>query len=225
MPVQQHRITIQLDLSGYSFTVYDRNGTQLSEERRKCPIDLAVEELKPVLSGQYSSVSVYVATWKHTLVPQNRFRKESSRESLQAVRDILPEDTVLSLDMPSHKAVMIYAVPGAVYDGLSKVCRNVKFYPLSYILIDRLSCINDNNRLIVSFSEGMLHVVAGERNRLLFVNSFPAGDMATAEYFIFSVVREVLFNPEHTCLYVYGRLEDGIRSELQKYFMDVNILS
>lgn len=225
MPGLQHRITIQLDLSGYSFTVYDRNGVQLSAGNRKCPMDLSADELKPVLDRPYSSVSVYVATWKHTLVPQNRFKKDSARECLQAVRDLLPGDRVLTLDMPSHKAVMIYAVPGEIYEGISGMCRNVRFYPLSYLLIDRLSCISDNNRLVVSFSEGMLHIVAGERNRLLFANSFPAADTATAEYFIFSVVREVLFNPEHTRLYIYGNVEDGILAELQKYFMGIGFLS
>lgn len=96
---------------------------------------------------------------------------------------------------------------------------------MAYVLIDRISSIQDNNRLLVSFTDGMLHSVAAERERLLFANSFPAADLATAEYFIMSVTKEVMFNPEHTVLHVYGRLEDREREELSKYFSSVRQIS
>lgn len=220
----QNRITIQLDLSGYSFAVYDRNGAVVSEEKHSCPVDLSVEELAPVLKRQFAAVSVYFTTWKYTLVPMHIFYKENLRSYLKAVRDIPEDDAVLSLEMPSRKAVMVYAVPALLYKGISALCRNVRFYPTSYVLIDRISSIPDNNRLLVSVTDGMLHVVAAERDRLLFVNSFPASDLATAEYFIFSVTKEVLFNPEHTVLYIFGKAEDAVVAELGRYFTSVRHL-
>ena len=95
------------------------------------------------------------------------------------------------------------------------------FYPTAYLLIDRIASVHDNNRLIVSFTEGMLHIVAAERDRLLFANSFPAADIATAEYFIFSVTKEVMFNPDHTVLHIYGKVEELVSAELGKYFAGV----
>lgn len=222
MPGPQHRITIQLDLSGYSFIIYDRNGTALSEGNRPCPVDLAVKELEPVLrKGQFSSVSVYYATWKYTLVPSVHYEKDHQRGYLTGVRDLLEDDVALSLDMPARKAVMVFAMPGAVYRGMSALSRNVRFYPLSHLLMDRLSMLEDNNRIVVSFSEGMLHIVAAERERLLFANSFPSADLATAEYFILSVTKEVMFNPEHTVLYVYGQIPGQIKMDISRYFAGV----
>lgn len=221
----QNRITIQLDLSGYSFAIYDRNGVVVSQEKHSCPVDLSVGELTPVLKRRFSAVSVYFTTWKYTLVPVQLFLKENARAYLKAVRDVQEDDTVLSLEMPSRKAVMVYAVPDNLYSGVTSLCRNVRFYPISYVLIDRLSSIPDNNRMLVSVTDGMLHVVAAERDRLLFVNSFPASDLATVEYFIFSVVKEVLFNPEHTVLYVFGTLEEGVVAELGRYFTSVRHLT
>ena len=62
MSGSQHRITIQLDLSGYSFTIYDRNGTRTAHEIHSCPVDLSVKELAQVLGKQFSVVSVYFTT-------------------------------------------------------------------------------------------------------------------------------------------------------------------
>lgn len=218
---QNRRITIQLDLSGYSFTIYDRSGAAVLQDSHPCPVDLAVEELSGLLKRQYSAVSVYFATWKYTLVPQSLFVREQLRPYLAAVRDVSEDEVVLSLDLPSRKAVMVFAVPGLIYSGVMSMCRNAKFFPTEYLLIDRIASLSDNNRLIVSFTDGMLHVVAAERDRLLFANSFPAADLATAEYFIFSVTKEVMFNPEHTVLHVFGKVEDRISSELARYFSGV----
>lgn len=221
----QHRITIQLDLNGYSFSIYDRNGILLSEESHSCPVDLSVRELTPVLSRPFAMVSVYFTTWKYTLVPQSHYARENSRGYLEAVRDVYPEDKVLTLDLPSRKAVMVFAIPENICDALTGLCRNIRFYPTAYLLIDRVSSVEDNNRLLVSFTEGMLHIVAAERDKLMFANSFPAADLATAEYFIFSVVKEVMFNPEHTILYIYGKVAGNVGNELRRYFAGVSFLS
>ena len=225
MSGSQHRITIQLDLSGYSFTIYDRNGAQTAQESHPCPVDLSVKELAQVLGKQFSVVSVYFTTWKYTLVPVSHYSKESPGMYLRAVRDIHPDERILTLDMPSRKAVMVFAVPESIYSGLTALNKNVRFYPTAYMLIDRISSITDNNRLLVSFTEGMLHIAAAERDRLLFANSFPARDIATAEYFIFSVTKEVMFNPEHTCLHIFGKVSDKVRDELCKYFARLAFIS
>ena len=88
MSATQNRITIQLDLNGYSFTIYGRNGAVLSQESHSCPVDLSIEELTPVLKRQYGAVSVYFTTWKYTLVPQHLFVKKQARQYLAAVRDL-----------------------------------------------------------------------------------------------------------------------------------------
>ena len=119
MSATQNRITIQLDLNGYSFTIYGRNGAILTQESHSCPVDLSIEELTPVLKRQYGAVSVYFTTWKYTLVPLHLFSKDSPRAYLAAVRDLAEEDVVQALDMPSHKAAMVYAVPGHLYKGIS----------------------------------------------------------------------------------------------------------
>lgn len=220
----QNRITIQLDLNGYSFKIRGRDGSVIREERKSCPMDLAAGELISELKGIGGAVSVYVSTWKYVLIPLEHFDKSSFRASLADVRDISDDDIVQTLDMPSKKAVIVFAVPKIIYKSLFGLSKNVKIYPLSYLLIDRLSTISDNNRLVVAFSDSVIHIVASERDKLLFANSFPAGDIATAEYFILSVAKEVLFNPEHTLIYIYGTAGAYMEHELCKYFSGIKYL-
>ena len=49
--------------------------------------------------------------------------------------------------------------------------------------------------------------------------------MATAEYFIFSVTKEVMFNPEHTRLHIFGKVPDKVQDELCKYFAGISFIS
>ena len=141
MSGSQHRITIQLDLSGYSFTIYDRNGAQTAQESHPCPVDLSVKELAQVLGKQFSVVSVYFTTWKYTLVPVSHYSKESPGMYLRSVRDIQPGDRILTLDMPSRKAVMVFAVPESIYSGLTALNKNVRFYPTALTVFHPLPTI------------------------------------------------------------------------------------
>ena len=40
-----------------------------------------------------------------------------------------------------------------------------------------------------------------------------------------SVTKEVMFNPEHTVLYVYGDADEKMEEELSKYYTGVRYIS
>ncbi len=223
MPGTTNRITIQLDLSGYSFKIYDRNGNTVSSLEKACPIDLAVNELSSVIDTN-SQVSIEISTWKYTLIPLSSHEAEYAYKLLNEVKELEPTERVLTLDIPSRKAKMAFAVPGELYDSFTALAKNVRFHPVAYTLIEKLSDIGQNNRVVISFSEGMLHMAVAERDRLMFANTFPMRDIATAEYFIMSVIKEMTFNPEHTNIYIWNNAEDAMVANLRKYFPKVEKL-
>ncbi len=220
-----NRITIQLDLSGYSFKIQDRNEQTLSQEYHSCPVDLSVERINALQNAPFLSADIAVSTWKYTMVPLYGFDKSKARETLSELKELDVNETVLHLEMPQRKAVMLYAIPSDIYSGLMPVAKNTRIYPVAYSLIERLAEIEQNNRVAVTFSDGMLHIAVAERDRLMFVNTFPARDIATMEYFIMSIIKEMPFNPEHTYIYIYGKVDSDTVSELEKYFPKViNVL-
>lgn len=218
---KQNRLTIQTDLSGFSFKIYDRNGFLIHTERRDMPLDLEQEENNSLLLKSYSVVTVYVSTGKSTLIPSKYYSIKERRSILSNVVAVGKDEEVMSLEIPSHKAVVIYAVSRLLISMMFSHYDNVKFCPIIYPLIDRISSLAVNNRLLMAYSGGMVHIVAAEREKLLLANSYPAPDILTAEYFLLSVSKEVMFNPEHTILHTFGYIPDSDRQNLFRYFADV----
>lgn len=218
------RLTIQTDLSGFSFRIYDRNGTLLHAERRDSPISLSDEEPGSPLLKSYSSVNVYVSSGKSALIPASCYSEGESAQTLSKLTETGERDDVMSLEIPSQKAVIIYAVDKELVSMMSAHHKNVRFYPVIYLLIDRLSSIDANNRLLAAFTDGMVHIVAAEREKLLLANSYPAPDIVTAEYFLLSVSKEAMFNPGHTSIYISGFISEAERKELSKYFAGTVLL-
>ena len=224
MSKYNNRLTIQLDLGGFSFTIYDRSGAVLTAGSGTFPIDTSDRHIDAVLNGTFSSVSVYCPTSKYTLVPSEYYSREDAVKVLSSLKTIGIDERVDTLDLPGQKSVMIYAVEDEIISSIRDYQKDAKFYPLAYDLIDRIPSLSHNNRIICAFTKGQVHIVASERDKLLFVNSFPAEDIVTAQYFIFSVARQVLFNPEHTYIYIKGDGDVQIKDQLLRYFAEVNYI-
>ena len=218
---KQNRLTIQTDLSGFSFKIYDKNGSPLHSERRDKPLDLEQEAKNSLLLKSYSVVTVYVSSGKSTLIPSKYYSIKERRNILSKMFPLFDDEEVMSLEIPSHKAVVVYAVSKDLISMMSSHFDSVKYCPIIYPLIDRISSLTVNNRLLMAYSGGMVHIAAAEREKLLLANSYPASDIVTAEYFLLSVAKEVMFNPEHTTLSTFGYISDSDRQNLSKYFADI----
>lgn len=221
MPATPNRLTIQLDLGGFSFTIYDRNGIATDSGEASFAVALSDESVKKVLVGQYEYINIFFSTIDYLLVPTEFFTKDEAAEILFESRGVSESERVSYWEIPGQKAVMVFAMPSENPLGMRWDSSNVRYYPMIYYLIDRIPSLSSNNRLLISYRSGYIDIVAAERDRLLFANSFPAGDEVTAQYFIFSVAQQVLFNPEHTFVYHNGKISDRMRSALLRYFPEV----
>ncbi|MBR2948136.1 MAG: DUF3822 family protein [Bacteroidales bacterium] len=224
MSKYNNRLTIQLDLGGFSFTIYDSSGAVLKSGKGSYPFEKSDRLTDAILKGSFASVSVYCPTSKYTLVPSEYYSREEAVKVLSSLKSIDIDEKVDTLALPGQMSVMIYAIKDEIISALREHQKEAKFYPLTYHLIDIIPSLSHNNRLICAFTQGQLHIVASERDRLLFANSFPVEDMVTAQYFIFSVARTVLFNPEHTYIYILGEHNKEMKDSLLKYFAEVNYI-
>lgn len=226
------RLTIQIDLSGFSFKISNSLGEFLYTYYKKFPvgahsaddIELFIKKeisSQNLLSKEYAAIRVYYGTEKYCLVPSSFFKKDEALKLLSQLHNIEEMDEVLFVEIPEQKAVLIYAIPNAVTSHIFRVQKTAEFYPISYFLIDKMSLLADNNRVLVHIADNIVHIVAGERDNLLIANSYPASDFVTAQYYIFLVVKEVMFNPEATFVQVSGNVTDNQITELKKYFKGV----
>ena len=212
-----YRLTIQMDLSGFSFIVYDRNGAIVYRSDGS-------DADSSSLDVPYHSVEVYYPTLCYTMIPVDFYSHETAYSYLESVRELPADAQVCALEIPGQKMFLVYAIGSDnLPEPLLKSAR-IKRYPLVYSLIDSIQTIEGNNKIILARSEEIVHIVAAERGRFLFANSFPAEDDITALYFITSVAHQVMFNPELTSVYIKGTVTDAFCSTLENYFNKVGFV-
>jgi len=152
----------------------------------------------------------YVGTPFHTLVPSEHFSAEKAGEILEDVTGrAAGEWTVMTVDIPEHNAVLIYSIPPSVMKAVTGVEKSVQILPEAFFLLESLKQNHDFRKMSVLFSDGVVHIAAAEGERLLLLNSYQAFDFVTVLYYLLSVTKEVMMDPEQTVLQVYGvRLPD-----------------
>ncbi len=226
------RLTIQIDLSGFSFLVCKSDGTCLYHYQNDFPsgilhinqIEVLLKreiESHQLLRKDYESVKVYYNTPKYTLVPILFFKPDEALSILSRLHTIDDLDEILFAKSPDGESVLIYAMPNAVTSHIFRFHKNAEFYPMSFSLLHKIITLSDYNRILVHFSDKMIHVVTAEKDKLLLSNSYNTPDFVTAFYYIFLTMKEVMFNPEVTTLYISGSLKFEQFKELEQYFMKV----
>lgn len=218
------RLTIQIDLSGFSFKITKPSGEiVIPKDKTVSSGGLSAMTTIPQLAYNYSRTDVIVDTYKYTLVPTTFFSKEESEAILSEIHSMEKGDKVMSIELPQHEATMVFAIPEQIYATVSKIQREAIYTPIVYHMINTLPQIEENNKVCVHFSDETVHIVAAERNQLLLANSYPAKDFVTAQYYIFLVIKEAMFNLQFTTIQLFGDITKGEKKGLTKYFKGVNI--
>ena len=222
----QDRISIQVGLSGYSFKIESANGTESSGW-------LGAESIFTVsqMQKRYSDVHIAVFTPYCTLIPENFHKPELSKEMLSEVAD-LPQGAVVEyVPVPEYNAVMLYSnnLGGTLHKVVSEsVLRTdgTKAQPLPelYSMLKSLNGIQEYNRIVASYMDGVLYLVIAQGKTLLLCNTYSAPDFTTAEYFIFLAMKKLQLNPEMSTINFRTPLTDEQEMSLYRYFKSVDTL-
>ena len=222
----QDRISIQVGLSGYSFKIESANGTESSGW-------LGAESIFTVsqMQKRYSDVHIAVFTPYCTLIPENFHKPELSKEMLSEVAD-LPQGAVVEyVPVPEYNAVMLYSnnLGGTLHKVVSEsVLRTdgTKAQPLPelYSMLKSLNGIQEYNRIVASYMDGVLYLVIAQGKTLLLCNTYSAPDFTTAEYFIFMVMKKLQLNPEMSSITFRTPLNEEQEMSLYRYFKSVDTI-
>ena len=222
----QDRISIQVGLSGYSFRIESANGIESSGW-------LGAESIFTVsqMQKRYSDVLITVFTPYCALVPENFHKPELSKQMLAEVADLPEGATVEYVNVPEYNAVMLYSnnVGGTLHRVVSEsVLRTdgTKAHPLPelYGMLKCLGGIQDYNRIVASYMDGVLHLVIAQGKTLLLCNTYSAPDFTTAEYYIFLAMKKLQLNPEMSTINFRTQLTDEQEMSLYRYFKSVDTI-
>lgn len=148
---------------------------------------------------------------KYTVIPKEFFQEPSAASTLSEVVSIGENDTVQYKELPQFKAVLVYA---GEESRASEICE---------IVSD--SCTLDKfNKVVVRLKKSSMDIVVVAGMKILLINTFPATDNVTREYFIFASVKQFQMNPALTTVYFKGDVPYEIKADLFKYFASVETI-
>ena len=220
------RISIQVGLSGYSFKI------QTADEVRTSPW-MSAERIfsTPEFLQRYDKVEISVFTPKVTLVPDQFNNTDDALRMLSPVADVQKDDEVTSISVPEFAASLVYS--NNIGETLSRAVSETvmdkegnKSTPLPemYFMLRSVLDLQDYNKILASYMDGVLYLVIAQGRSLLLCNSFHAPDFTTAQYFIFLAMKNLQLNPEVSTICFRTPLTDDEEMSLYRYFKNVELV-
>ena len=220
------RISIQVGLSGYSFKIEDGDNKEVSGWLPSESIFTV-----PQMQRRYSDVQVSVFTPLCVLVPENFYKPELSRNILSDLVQIPENAPVYHVNIPELSAVMVYSnsIGGTLHKVVSESVLKVdgtKAEPLPelYFMLKSLPELQDYNKIVASYMDGVLYLVIAQGKSLLLCNTYPASDFTTAQYYIFLCMKKLQLNPEVSTINFRTPLDQEQNMSLYRYFKNVETI-
>ena len=218
------RISIQVGLSGYSFSIRQADGSKHFSGWKGADSVFVTPELQK----RYDDVEVSVFTPYCTLVPEQFHKPEFSKDILSEVVR-LPEGAVVEYaSVPEYASVIVYSnsIGGTLHKVIAESALRVdgsrcKPLPEIYYMLRSFNHIKDYNRIVASYVDGVLYLVIAQGKTLQLCNSYQAPDFTTAEYFLFMAMKKLQLNMEMSTVYFRTPLNDEQEMSLYRYFMNV----
>jgi hypothetical protein len=87
-----------------------------------------------------------------------------------------------------------------------------------------LSDIQEYNRIVASYMDGVLYLVIAQGKTLMLCNTYSAPDFTTAQYFIFLAMKKLQLNPEMSAIHFRTPLNEENTMSLYRYFKSVETI-
>ena len=167
---------------------------------------MAASPLRTTMPATGNNTSPVPRSHKCTLVPSAYFAEDDARCILSDLYPLDDSETVSFVSVPSQDAVLVYAGDSV---------------PPVFDLLSELPSCPDHNKILMCHAGGCLDLVIARGDQLLLVNSYPAPDFVTAEYFLFLAMKTLQLNPEVSCVRVRSELSAEEEMSLYRYFKAV----
>lgn len=148
---------------------------------------------------------------KITIVPEHFFTPGREREMLGDICVLLPEEEVRTIAIGYLGVVMLYVSRGEELPELYKLLCSVK------------DC-KDYNRILCNYTGGILSLVIAQGRNLLLANVYKAVDFTTAEYYIFTALKNLQLNPEMSTVRFSSHISKDEELSLYRYFESVDTI-
>lgn len=233
-------LSIQINLSGLSFCVLDKDSNQITHIENvvfddfKNPESLLeatqnVFDNHAILRDSFTDVIVLHQNNWSTLVPSSIFNKDCVADYLKFNTKILATDLV-EVDPLNYLELQCVYIPftninNYIFDKFG----SFTFMHSSSILVDKLSVLEKNNtskQVYVNISNYQFDLIIFEAEKLLFFNHFEYQTPEDILYYLLFTFEQLQLNPELIQVKLFGHVntDDAVYHIIYKYIRHVSLL-
>lgn len=230
----QYRLSIQISLDGFSFSILDPS-QQKYIYLRHIPIYLKWEgELEEVLeeivennellTKPFKSVSILYNTPQTSLVPAEMFNVEDRPLYYYQAYPYQSNQTLKHTSIRRYNIEVVYAMPRIVERFLNNYFQDatVNHHSLSFIE-NGLDIVRSETACFLFVHQKHIELFVGTSKELIFYNQFSYKNENDIAYFTISVYKQLKLDAERVKLILSGFVNkgDSIASLLNKYIREI----
>ncbi len=237
---QNYHLSIQADLSGFSFCILDikkriylglRSYTFEKIYSTEDYADKLTEVFKEdkLLDCQYKSGGFIYLSQKSTLIPEIFFDKENLKAYFEFNQSLNELDEIHFNFLAEINAYIIFAIPNYVVNEIIGRFENVKLFhqatPLIKIIFKNKD-IKEHERVYVNMNNKFIDIAVVAGNRLCLYNTFQFQNETDLLYFILYIYKQLNLDTRKNKLFISGEQSDNIKyyNALRKYITTVRYL-
>ncbi len=230
----QYRLSIQVDLDGFSFCVYDP-AQKKHVVLRRMPADFSVaQELFPPkiaaiynevewLLQPFASCSCIYSSKKNTLIPSSFYEKETLSTFLGFACPLDEMDEVHYKISDEAKAVAIFAVPNTLASQLYAYHHNICFFNQCIPLIEYALKQTRDIVVAVNISSRLVDIAICRGKKFTFYGSYSISNAMDVLYYVAFVVKQLGINPDYAHILLSGHVSHEVRQLLKANFQHLSL--
>ena len=227
------RLTIQLDLSGFSFKILSESDEIIDSGSHTIPsssnnildfmqdIQGIIYSYPSLIDTNVFDTKLYFRSEKYALVPKEYFCEENIVEDLNKIHNVKDSEQVMFCQASIDNIIIVYAIPKDIINTFRNIFEHIEFFPNAYLLLEDTDKIADSNYINLDQGSNLMDVAVFEQKKLKLINSFPASDFTTLLYFMIMITKEVVFNPQLTTVKVGSSISEDTIQKLSTYYKKV----
>ena len=231
-------LSIRFMTDGFSLLLEDQSYTPVllnkftnTQNLSKKSVFAACEdwlETHTILESFKGELTIISDSLASTLVPKDFFDKELLRNYLEGTAQVFTTDVVKKRKLKKRPFVIVHAIPAAVYGMKEKFSGNIRFLPLSQVLLSVADQVNaathQRGFALVEVQNGQYNILIIKDDNVQLLNQMKLRSMQEMVYHTLNTLNQTGFNRKEGPLYIAGIPRDEELQMLKKYVRTVEPL-
>jgi len=218
----QYHLSIQADLNGFSFCLYDsRQKKHVVFRKYVLQSNLLIENFlkameeifntDDLLSSSYASSSFMFLTQKSTLIPDSYFDKNLLKSYFEFNHALDTLDEIHYNYIPAIDAYNVFTLHTYMASEVGNHLKGVKFYHQAFPFIEKMleySSSRQKQIMAIGLNNQFFDIMVSQGSKLKLYNTFQYNSQTDLLYFILFICKQFNIEPRQLELLLSGELSD-----------------